>query len=149
MVEDRVNTGYDIMVVDPHDRSLRRPQRHMKGGTPFRNIDLFPAKHRVAPRRDAALFRKPQQQPQRLVGYAVLRVVEIKSRSFRHKPFATARILGEHLPQMQSLDLIVVDGKGLPSWRCGRFDKGHGLVPMGFDSLTWLRMQPRRTCSNR
>jgi hypothetical protein len=44
----------------------------MKGGTPFSDIDLFPAKHRVAPRRDAALFRKPQQQPQRLLGDAVL-----------------------------------------------------------------------------
>jgi len=43
----------------------------VKGGTPFRDVDLFPAKHRIAPRRDAALFRKPEQQPQRLLDNAV------------------------------------------------------------------------------
>ena len=63
MVEDRVNVGYDIRAIDPHDRSLGRTKRHMNRGTPFSNIDLLPAEHRVAPRRDTALFRKPQQKP--------------------------------------------------------------------------------------
>jgi hypothetical protein len=58
MVEDRVNIGHDIMAVDPHDRSLGRPQRHMKGGTPFSDIDLSPrniaSRHAATPRSSAS-----------------------------------------------------------------------------------------------
>ena len=49
-----------------------------------------------------------QQQPQRLVGDAVLGIVEIEAGGFDRQPLAALAILGKELPQMHALDLLIV-----------------------------------------
>ena len=56
----------------------------------------------IASRRSATprSCRELQQQPHRLVGDAVLRIVEIKPGAFGRQAFAAARVLREELAQM-------------------------------------------------
>ena len=69
------------------------------------DVDLLAAEHRVAPFDHTAFVGKLQQQPDRLVGDAVLRVVQDTARRLRREALATARVVGEQLPQRHALDL--------------------------------------------
>jgi len=60
-----------------------RAQRDMQYGTILSDIDLLAAEHRIDALAQAALFGQPQQQFERLVGNAVLRVVEVNTFGLR------------------------------------------------------------------
>ena len=94
-VQHPVDIGHNIGAVDLDAGSARRAQRNMQNGAAFRGIDYFAGKHRIAPLRHPALVRQPQQQPQRLIGDAVLRVVEEQARTLGREAFRPAGIFGE------------------------------------------------------
>ena len=102
-------------------------KRHVQHGAAFRGVDLLAGEHRVAPLRHAALFGEPQQQPQRLVGDAVLRVVEEQARALGRKALRPARVVGEQLAQMHILDLRMMRGERPPGRRRGQ--SGHRRSP--------------------
>jgi len=56
--------------------ATRRPERDVQHGAAFRRVDLLAGKHRVAPAGDPAIVDQRQKELQRLVGDAVLGVVE-------------------------------------------------------------------------
>ena len=114
MVEDCVNIGHDVMAVDPHDRSLGRPQRHMKGGTPFSDIDLFPAKHRVDSRPQARFFGQLQEELDGFIRYAVLRIIQEDAHGFYREALAAPGVIGEKRSQMDPTNGLVVRLESLP-----------------------------------
>ena len=97
-----MDLGHDILAVDDDRRASRRAQRHVQHGAVLGEVDLVAAEHgvdalRAGPHSSAEL----EQQPQRLVGDAVLRVVEIDAGGLGREPFAALGVVGEELPQMQ------------------------------------------------
>jgi hypothetical protein len=86
----------------------------------FGDVDLVAAEHRIAPFHHPALARELQQQSEGLVGNAVLRVVQMQSGTFDHQAFAASRIVGEEVPQMRILDLLVMRLQSVPRYRLVR-----------------------------
>src|SRR5262249_10660661 len=76
--------------------------------------DALPREHRVAPPRDATLVRELEQQPERLVSDAVLRVVEEDPLGLERQALATLRILLEQGAQVNSAQLICMRLELLP-----------------------------------
>ena len=62
------------------DVASRRAQRHVQDGPVFRDVDLLAPEHGVDARPQAGLLGQLQQQLERLVGDAILRVVEVEAR---------------------------------------------------------------------
>ena len=116
-VQHLVHVRHDVMAIDQDARIARRAQRHVQHRALLGDVDLVAAEHRIATLRHAALLRELQQQPHGLVGDAVLRIVEVQSGALCRQAFATARIIGEELPQVHVLDLLVMRGKCLPRRR--------------------------------
>ena len=56
--------------------AARHAQRDVQHRAVLGDVDVLAGEHRVAPRGDARLVRELEEQAQRLVGDAVLRVVE-------------------------------------------------------------------------
>ena len=72
--------------------------------------------------RDAGLLGEGDEQPQRLVGDAVLRVVDEDPRRLAREPLGAARIGREEVAQVRSPHLLRVrleslPGDRLPEWR--------------------------------
>ena len=85
------------------DRAARRAQRHVQHGAVLGDVDLVAAEHRVDALAQARLLGQLQQQLERLVGDAILRVIEIDARRLDRQALAALRIVGEELPQMDVL----------------------------------------------
>ncbi len=101
---------HHVLAIHQDARPFRRPQGDVQHGTllAFCDVDLLAAEHRIAALGLPALLRQFQQQPDRLVGHAVLGIVQIKAGAFHHHVLATLRIIGEEFPQMRALDGFVV-----------------------------------------
>lgn len=79
-----------------HDRLvLRCSQRDVQNGAFLREIDLLTVKHGIDPLAQAALSREFEQQPDRLIGDAVLRVVEVETYSLKREVLGALGILRE------------------------------------------------------
>jgi len=79
-----------------HDRLvLRCSQRDVQNGPFLREIDLLTVKHGVDPLAQAALIREFEQQADRLIGDAVLRVVEVETYSLKREVLGALGILRE------------------------------------------------------
>ena len=79
-VEHLVHLGHDVDAVDDERAPARHPQRDVEHGAVLGDVDPLAREHRVAPLRDPRLLGERDEQPQRLVGDAVLRVVEEEAR---------------------------------------------------------------------
>jgi hypothetical protein len=78
-----------------------------------------------------------QQQPERLIGDAVLRVVEVDADRLGGQAFAAARVVGEEAAQVQVADLLVMRAQGLPGGAAGEWQIGrrHWEFPLGSGSF--------------
>ena len=116
LVEHGVDLRHHVLAIDHDRRSLRRAQRHMQHRAIFRDVDLLAAEHRVDPRPQG---RTPSascnRSFERLVGDAVLRVVEEEPGRFGGHPLAALRIVREELPKVQTLHFLVMGYERLPA----------------------------------
>ena len=90
----------------------------MQNGTVLADVDVLAGEHRVAAPLDVPLLRQLDEQLQRLVGDAVLGVVEEEPGALGDQALAAVGVLGEDLAQVALADLGVVLRRG-PSrpWR--------------------------------
>ena len=79
------------------DAPLRRAQGHVQDGAVLRDVDLLAAEHGVDPRAQAGFLGQLQEQLERLVGDAVLRVVEVDARRLGRHALAALGIVREEL----------------------------------------------------
>ena len=114
-VEHRVDLGHHVLAVDDDRRALRRAQRHVQHRAVLGDVDPLAAEHGVDARR-AARTRSASctSSAQRLVGDAVLRVVEVDAGRLEREPLAARGIVGEQLAQVASRERGVVRGERLP-----------------------------------
>ena len=96
-VEHLVHLGDDVDPVDDERAAARHPQRDVEHRAVLGDVDPLAGEHRVASLGDACLLRERDEQPERLVGDAVLRVVEEEPGRLARQPLGAARIGGEEL----------------------------------------------------
>jgi hypothetical protein len=61
-----------------------------------------------------------QEESDSLVGYAILGVIQEKAHRLNGETLATFGVSSEEVAQMDSLDLLVMGSKGLPSGPFGQ-----------------------------
>ena len=88
----------------------------MKDGALFRHDDLLAAERRVDAPAPASALGKLHQQSDRLVGDAVLRVVELDAGGLDRETLATPGIVGEELPQMLMAHRVVMRLQRPSTW---------------------------------
>ena len=59
------------------------------------------------------------EEPDRLVGDAVLRIVEVQAGAFGHQALAARGVVSEQRPQMKVAHLLEMRRQGVPSWKSG------------------------------
>ena len=80
LVEHGVDLGHDVLAVDQDRLAFRGAQGDVQHGAILGDVDLLAAEHRVDPVAQARLLGQLQQEVERLVGDAVLGVVEEEAR---------------------------------------------------------------------
>ena len=110
-IEHAMDVRDHIVPVDDDRRRCRRSQRHVQNRAILGDVDLVAAEHGVDPPTQIRFIRELAQQPHRLVGDAMLRVVEIDAGGFGRQPLAAAGIVLEQLTQVPGL---------AASWRARR-----------------------------
>ena len=105
-VEHGVDSGHDVLAVD-HDRGVaRRAQRHVEHRAVLGDVDLLAPEHRVDAAAQTALLGKLQEQPQRLVRDAVLRVIEEEPRALGGETLSSLGIVSEELAQPEDAGFL-------------------------------------------
>ena len=87
-VEDGVNVGHHIAAIVQECGAARCAQRDVQDSTIFRDVDLVAAEHRVDAIAQLRFLGELQQQPQGLVGDAVLGIIEVNARRLDRQSFA-------------------------------------------------------------
>jgi hypothetical protein len=113
-VEDLMDLRHHVLAVHLDARAARGAQGDVQNGALFGDIDPFATEHRVTAGRHVACLGEREEQTQRLLGDAVLRVVKEDSGRLRRKALRPGGIACEQLAQMHVLDLRVVRGERLP-----------------------------------
>ena len=108
LVQNGMDLGHHILAVVDDGSAPRRAQGDVKHRALLRGVDLVAAEHGVDVIPQAQFLGKLKQQSQGLVGDPVLGIVEIESGGLDRQPLPALAILGEELPEMDTLDLLVV-----------------------------------------
>ncbi len=107
-VERLVHLRDDVDAVDDERALARHAQRDVEDGAVLGRVDPVAAEHRLGALAQARLLGQLEEEPQRLVGDAVLRVVEVDAGALGGEPLAAGRVLGEEVAQVCRADLGVV-----------------------------------------
>ena len=95
-----MHLGDDVDPVD-HERAVaRHPQRDMEHRAVLGHVDVLAREHRVAPVGHTPLLGEGDEQAHRLVGDAVLGVVEEEAGRLAGEALGPARVGGEELAQV-------------------------------------------------
>src|SRR5438093_12274399 len=96
---------HDVLAVDEDPLAAWRAERDVEDGAVLRHVDALPAEHGVDALPEARRLGQIEQPAHRLVGDAVLRVVEIESGGFERKALSAGGIVREQRPEMNGLQL--------------------------------------------
>ena len=116
----------------------RGAQRDVQDGAVLGGVDAVAAKHRLNALRDPGRSREREQSRERLVRYAMLRVIDVQARRLGHIALAARGVGSEQRPQMDRAHLVRVRLQRVPLRKCGerggRSDRGwrrkrHGSLP--------------------
>ena len=107
---------HDVLAVR-HERGVsRRAQRHVQHRALFGDVDLVATEHGVDSRAQAGLVRKLNQEPQRLIGDAILGVVERQASGFRRQALTACGIVREERAEMHVPDRVIMALERMPGW---------------------------------
>ena len=82
------------------DAPLRRAQRHVQNGPVFGDVDLLAPEHGVDPLAQAGFLGQLQQELERLIGDAILRVIEINADGLGRHALAALGVVCKELAEM-------------------------------------------------
>ena len=123
---------HDVIAIHEDGLAFGSTQRHVQDGPLLGDVDLLTPEHGVDVRPQAGLLCQLQQQPERLVGNAVFRIVEVNADSFNRQAFAARRIVREELAQMQLSEFRVMGDECLPGCERGEW---RNIVATGMRGL--------------
>src|SRR5262249_32460797 len=130
--------------VDEDVFAFRRSQRDVQHSPVLRDVDLLAREHGVDARPESRPFRQGDEEPERLVGDAVLGVVEVQSVDLDGHHLAPFGVLGAELGGVGVLDLVVVLLECPPLGRRG--DGGHH--PPSIPALRASRARPNSSVTS-
>ena len=118
-----MNFRHDVLAVHENARTFGRPQRDVQHGAIFGDVDLLAAEHRLDPRLQSGFLRQLQQQLERFVGDAVLRVIQEQSGGLEGHSLPALGIGGEQFLEVQAFDFPVMRRERFPGRALGeRFE---------------------------
>jgi hypothetical protein len=126
--EHLVHRGHHIDTVDGDALPPGRAQRNVQHCPALGDVDLLAGEHGVDALAQARLLREPQQQAQRVVGDAVLRIVEVDAAGLESHPLAASGVIGEQVAQVDIAHLGVVIVQFLPGAAVEQRRRGFGHV---------------------
>jgi hypothetical protein len=115
-IEHVVHTRHDIVTVKDDRRTARCTKRHVQYRSLFSGIDLLSAEHRIDTLAQAAGIRQSHEKADRLVGDAVLRIVEVQAGAYGHEALAARGVVSEQRTQVPIVHLLEVRRQRVPSW---------------------------------
>ena len=119
LVEHLVDAGDDVLAVHENRFVPGGAERDVEDGAVFGDVDLLAAEHRVDAFTQAAILGELEQEGERLVGDAVLRVIEVQARCLGRETLTALRVVGKQVAQVPPLHLLMVGGEGLPGGPLG------------------------------
>ena len=145
LVEHGVDLGHDVLAVHDDGRASRRAQGHVQDGPVLRDVDLLAAEHGVDPRAQAGFLGQLQEQLERFVGDAILRVVEVEARGLGRQALAALGIVREEVAEMQVADLLMMGSAGpsTPGVRSGARYRPSSCLSPGISVSSHRRNPPR------
>ena len=114
----------DVLPVDLDHRVFRRTQRDVQHRPVLADVDPVAPEHRVDPLAQAGAFGDRDEQPDGLVGEAVLRIVEVDARGLHGHTRAALGIVGEQVAEVDVAHRLVVLDERPPFGGLG--DRAHG-----------------------
>ncbi len=117
-VEHGMHLGHHVDAVDEDRRAARCSQRHVQHGALLGQVDPVAAEHGVDARAQAGLFRKFEQQADRVVGGAVLRIVQVHTGCLERHAFAAGRVLRKEAAQVPRSDRLAMLLESRPGRQC-------------------------------
>src|SRR5712664_434834 len=103
-VEHRVHFGDHVLAVDENRLVAGRPEGHVEHRAVLGHVDLLAAEHGVDALAQPGLLGELDEETERLVGHAVLRVVEVQADALDRQALAATRVVGEELAEMDVAD---------------------------------------------
>ena len=119
VLEDRVHLGHDICAVHDDGTIGAVAQRDVEHGALFGDVDLVPVEHLLGPAFEIRLPGEVAQELHRLLGDAILRVVQQQILELQGELTKTLGILGEEIPHVDAGHLLLVCFQRLPGCRGG------------------------------
>jgi hypothetical protein len=95
-----VDLGHHILAVDDDRGAARRTQGHVQDRAVFRNVDLVTSEHGVDVRAQVDFLCQLQEEPERFVSDAVLRVIQAEAHGLDRHALAAGGILREELAEV-------------------------------------------------
>ncbi len=118
-VQDRVHLGHHVRPVDLDGLAHGSPQGDVEDGPLLRRVDLPAAEHGLDALAQAAALGQLYEEPEGLVGDAMLGVVQVEAGGLRAQALSAAGVVGEDLPEVQIADLVG-GASAAPSTRAAR-----------------------------
>ncbi len=118
-VEHVVHLRHHVLAIDEDRRRPGGPEGDVQDRAVFGDVDPVAREHGVDPLAQVAFPRQLHEESQRVVGDAVLRVIEVHASGFCRQTFAARWIVGKERAEVDVRDLCVVACERLPR-RAGR-----------------------------
>src|SRR5262249_11414852 len=122
-----------------------RAQGDVQDRALLRDVDLVAAEHGVDVLAEAGLLGELQQKAERLVGDAVLGIVEVDPGRLDDEPLPALAVVGKELAQMLALDLLIVLLQRCPGGQRAQRGRGHRRAPLSWpcaSCCSWRRPGP-------
>ena len=114
LIEDGMHLRHHVLAVHNNGLPFGGAQGHVQNGPLLGNIDLLPPEHGIDAGTQTGFLRQLQEELNRLVGDAVLGVIEVDADGLGGQALPALGIFGEELPKMQLPDFQVMGFEGLP-----------------------------------
>src|SRR5216683_4286854 len=115
LIQHCVYLGYHVLTIDEDCFLLWGAQSHMEDRAILRNVNLVPQKHSLDAFAQARILSQCQEQPQRLIRDAVLRVVQVDASGFEREALAAPRVISEERSEVKVPNLLVMFLERLPA----------------------------------
>ncbi len=120
--QHRVNLPHDVHPVNQQRGAPRHTQGHVQDGAILGDVDALAGEHRRRALGKARLLGQLDEQTDRLLGYAILRVIQVEAWALGREALSPSRVHGEQIAQRGVRDLALVGSQLTPGGPLGQGD---------------------------
>ena len=135
-----MDRGDDVLAVDDNLLAARRAQGGVQNGAVFRDVDLVAAEHGIDPLAQAALSGQADEQFERLVRDAILRVIKEDPASLGRQIVPAPGISDKKFAQVEPGYFRMMRLKGFPGRTVGQRFGAHARGKIEPKTARWLNI---------